>query len=66
MRVGLSIIYLYALYAALIFMHCMLPVIPGYVARMGEERGCVMSWWGNRRDGDHWGDLGMEGWIMLG
>ena len=23
----------------------------GYVARMGEERGCIGSWWGNRREG---------------
>jgi len=21
----------------------------GYVARIGEERGCIVSWWGNRR-----------------
>ena len=26
----------------------------GHVARMGEERGCIGSWWGNRREGDHW------------
>ena len=32
----------------------------GYVARMGEERGCIGSWWGNRREGDHWGDLGVD------
>ena len=38
----------------------------GHVARMGEERGCIGSWWGNRREGDHWGDLGIEGWIILG
>ena len=37
-----------------------------HVARMGEERGCIGSWWGNRREGDHWGDLGVDGWIMLG
>ena len=24
-----------------------------HVARMGEERGCIGSWWGNRREGDH-------------
>jgi len=24
----------------------------GHVARMGEERGCIGSWWGNRREGD--------------
>ena len=39
----------------------------GNRARMGEERGvCIGSWWGNRREGDHWGDLGVDGWIILG
>ena len=38
----------------------------GHVARMGEERGCIGPWWGNRREGDHWGDLGVDGWIILG
>ena len=33
----------------------------GHVTRMGEERGCIESWWGNRREGDHWGDLGVDG-----
>ena len=27
--------------------------------------GCIGSWWGNRRE-DHWGDLGVDGWIILG
>jgi len=38
----------------------------GHVARMGEERKCIGSWWGNRREGDHWGDLGLDGWVILG
>jgi len=38
----------------------------GRVARMGEERGCIGCWWGNRRKRDHWGDLGVDGWIILG
>ena len=38
----------------------------GHVARMGEERGCIGSWWGNWRERDHWGDLGVDGWIILG
>ena len=38
----------------------------GHVARMSEERGCIGSWWGNRREGDYWGDLGVDGWIILG
>jgi hypothetical protein len=38
----------------------------GHVARIGEERGCIGSWWGNRRERDHWGDLGVDGWIILG
>ena len=38
----------------------------GHVAGMGEERGCIGSWWGNRREGDHWEDLGVEEWIILG
>ena len=23
---------------------------------------CIGSWWGNRREGDHWGDVGVDGW----
>jgi hypothetical protein len=40
----------------------------GYVAHMSEERGCIgsWSWWGNRRERDHLGDLGVNGWIILG
>jgi len=38
----------------------------GHVAHMGEERGCIGSCWGNRREGDHRGDLGVDGWIILG
>jgi len=33
---------------------------------MGEERRCTGFCWGNRREGDHWGDLGVDGWIILG
>ena len=38
----------------------------GHVARIGEERGCIGSCWGNRRERDHWGDLGLNGWVILG
>ena len=38
----------------------------GHVGRMGEELGCIGSWWGNRRERDHWGELGVDGWIILG
>jgi len=34
------------------------------VARMGEERGCIGPGWGTRREGDHWGDQGVDGWIL--
>jgi len=37
----------------------------GHVTRMGEERGCIGSWCGNRREGDHWGDPGVDGWVIL-
>jgi len=36
----------------------------GHVARMGEERGCIGSCRGKRREGDHWEDLGVDGWIL--
>ena len=38
----------------------------GHVARMGEERGRMGPWWGNRRERDRWGDLDVYGWIILG
>jgi len=28
--------------------------------------GCIGSWWGNRSEGDSWGDLGVDGWKILG
>ena len=38
----------------------------GHVARMVEERGFISSWWGKRRKRDHSGDLGVDGWKILG
>jgi len=38
----------------------------GHVERRLRRGGCIGSWWGNRREGDHWGDLGVDGWIILG
>jgi len=29
------------------------------------REGFVSSWLVNRREGDHWGDLGVDGWIIL-
>ena len=37
-----------------------------HVARIGEERGYIGSCQGNRREGDYWGNLGIDGWIILG
>jgi len=30
------------------------------------EGECIESWWVNWREGDHWGDLGADGRIILG
>jgi len=30
------------------------------------RRGRIGFWWGNRRESDSWGDLGVDGWIILG
>ena len=37
----------------------------GHVAHVGEERGCIGSCWGYWKERDHWGDLGVDGRIIL-
>ena len=32
----------------------------------GLRGGCIGSCWGNRREGAHWGDIGVDVWIILG
>jgi len=32
----------------------------------GRRGGCIGSWWGNWREREHWGDLGVDVWIILG
>ena len=39
--------------------------LAGHVARMGQERVCICSRLGNRRERDNWGDVGVDGWIIL-
>ena len=36
------------------------------MARLGEEGGLYTFLVVNRREGDYWGDLGLDGWIILG
>ena len=38
----------------------------GHVARTGKGEECTGCWWGNRRERGRWGDLGVDGWIILG
>ena len=38
----------------------------GHVARMGEERGVYRFLVGKPEGRKHWGDLGVDGWIILG
>ena len=37
-----------------------------HVARMGEERGVYRVLVGKPEGKNHWGDLGVDGWIILG
>jgi len=38
----------------------------GHVARMDEERGVYRVLMGKPEGKSHWGDLGVDGWIILG
>ena len=38
----------------------------GHVARMGEEKGVYRVLVGKPEGKNHWGDLGVDGWIILG
>ena len=38
--------------------------LAGHVARM-EGEVCTRFWWGNLREGDHWGDQDVDGRVML-
>ena len=38
----------------------------GHVVRMVEERGVYKFLVGKSEERDHWGDLGVGGWIILG
>jgi hypothetical protein len=31
----------------------------------GEGEACTVFWWRNLREIDHWGDPGVDGWIIL-
>jgi hypothetical protein len=33
---------------------------------MGRKEACIRFWWGNLREGDHWGDPGVDGKVILG
>jgi len=38
----------------------------GIILRLCISERYIGSRWGNRRERDHWGDLGVDGWIILG
>jgi len=58
----MAVFRLYMKYIHSTHRHKMIPTIDLTIRRGA----CTVSWWGNRREGDHWGDLGVEGRIILG
>jgi hypothetical protein len=40
--------------------------LAGHVARMGRRGTHIGCWWESQREGDHWEDQDVGGWIILG
>jgi hypothetical protein len=58
------VVFIIRIYIIRIYLYILMIKPTRYYKNWVRRGGCKGSWWGNWRERDHWGDLGLDRWIL--